>query len=68
MYCVDSDTKERKFFRYTQNQRRKETKHKKYRDIVLEEKEENIDSAERKTIIQWETELSKYNRRSLTIR
>jgi hypothetical protein len=65
LYCVDGDTKERNFFRYTQNQRRKETKHKKYRDIVLEEKEEKIDG---KTIIQWETELSKYNRRSLSIR
>jgi len=32
LYCVDSDDKERNFFRYTQNQRRrKETKYKKYR-------------------------------------
>ena len=28
LYCVDKDTKDRKIFRYTQNQRRKETKEK----------------------------------------
>jgi hypothetical protein len=65
LYCVDGDTKNRNFFRYTQNQRRKETKHKKYRDIILKKKYEKIDG---KTIIEWETELSKYNRKSLTIR
>ena len=45
--------------------RRKETKLKKYRDIVLEKKDEHIEG---KTIIEWETELSLYNRKSLTIR
>lgn len=53
LYCVDGDTKERKFFRYTQDQRRKETKLKKYRDIILEFKKEKIDG---KTVIEWEIE------------
>lgn len=35
LYCVDDDNKDRNFFRYTQNQRRKETKHKKYRNIGI---------------------------------
>jgi hypothetical protein len=64
LYCVDGDTKERLFFRYTQDQRRKETKHKKYRDLILEFKKEKIDG---KTIIELETELSTFNRKSLDI-
>jgi hypothetical protein len=64
LYCVDGDTKERKFFRYTQDQRRKETKLKKYRDLILEFKKEKIDG---KTVIEWETELSKFNRKTLDI-
>lgn len=65
LYCVDGDTKERKFFRYTQDQRRKETKLKKYRDLILEFKKEKIDG---KTVIEWETELSKFNRKTLYIK
>lgn len=57
LYCVDGDNKERNFFRYTQNQRRKETKYKKYRDIILQLKD--------KKVIELETELSKYNRKTL---
>ena len=57
LYCVDSDNKERNFFRYTQNQRRKETKYKKYRNIILQLKD--------KKVIELETELSKYNRKTL---
>ena len=57
LYCVDGDNKERNFFRYTQNQRRKETKHKKYRNIILQLKD--------KKVIELETELSKYNRKTL---
>jgi hypothetical protein len=64
LYCVDGDIKERKFFRYTQDQRRKETKHKKYRDLILEFKKEKIDG---KTIIELETKLSTFNRKSLDI-
>ena len=57
LYCVDGDNKDRNFFRYTQNQRRKETKHKKYRNIILRLKDTKV--------IELETELSKYNRKTL---
>ena len=46
------------------DQRRKETKKKKYSKIQLELKKEKIQG---KTIIEWETELSKLNRKSLNI-
>lgn len=59
LYCVDGDTKERNFFRYTQVQRRKEIKSKKYQKIIMEYKEDKIKG---KTVVEWETELSKYNR------
>ena len=64
LYCVDSDKRDRNFYRYTQNQRRKETKLKKYQNIILEHKNEKIDG---KTIIELETELSLYNRKTLKI-
>ena len=64
LYCIDNNTKERNFFRYTQNQRRKETKEKKYKKIILDCKNEKIND---KTIIQLETEVSKFNRKTLNI-
>ena len=64
VYCVDSDKRNRNFFRYTQNQRRKETKQKKYQKIILEQKQTKIKG---KTIIELETELSNFNRKSLNI-
>ena len=64
IYCVDDDNKKANKFRYSQDQRRKETKKKKYSKIQLELKKEKIQG---KTIIEWETELSKLNRKSLTI-
>ena len=54
LYCVDGDTRDRNFFRYTQDQRRKETKGKKYTEIILEQKQTVIDG---KTIIDWEREI-----------
>jgi len=65
IYCVDDDKKEANKFRYSQDQRRKETKKKKYSKIQLELKKEKING---KTIIEWETELSKLNRKSLNIK
>jgi transposase len=65
IYCVDNDTKEATEFRYTQDSRRKECKIKKYAKIILELKKEKIDG---KTIIEYETELSKLNRKTLTIK
>lgn len=64
IYCVDNSNKEANKFRYSQDQRRKETKKKKYSKIQLELKKEKIHG---KTIIEWETELSKLNRKSLNI-
>ena len=64
IYCVDADNKEANKFRYSQDQRRKETKKKKYSKIQLELKKEKING---KTIIEWETDLSKVNRKSLNI-
>jgi len=64
IYCVDNSNKEANEFRYSQDQRRKETKKKKYSKIQLELKEEKING---KTIIEWETEISKFNRKSLNI-
>jgi hypothetical protein len=64
IYCVDADNKKANKFRYSQDQRRKETKKKKFSKIQLELKQEKING---KTIIEWETELSKFNRKSLNI-
>ena len=52
IYCVDNDNKESNHFRYSQDQRRKEIKKKKYSKIQLELKQEIING---KTIIEWET-------------
>ena len=64
IYCVDTDNKNANKFRYSQDQRRKETKKKKYSKIQLCLKKEKIQG---KTIIEWETELSKLNKKSLHI-
>jgi hypothetical protein len=64
IFCVDKDNKDATKFRYSQDQRRKETKKKKYSKIQLELKQEKIQG---KTIIEWETDLSKQNRETLTI-
>ena len=64
IYCVDGATKEANHFRYSQNQRRKETKMKKYKNIILAMKSNKI---QEKTIIEYETELSSYNRKTLNI-
>ena len=64
IYCVDGDTRNAEKFRYSQDQRRKETKKKKYSKIQLELKQEKLNG---KTIIEWETELSTLNRKSLNI-
>jgi hypothetical protein len=64
IYCVDDDSKDAIVFRYSQNQRRKETKMKKYNNIILAMKTNKIEG---KTIIEYETELSHFNRKSLQI-
>ena len=64
IYCVDDASKDANVFRYSQNQRRKETKMKKYNNIILAMKTNKIKG---KTIIEYETELSHFNRKSLQI-
>ena len=61
LYCVDSDTKDQTKFRYTQDQRRKETKAKKYRDYLQERKQETVDG---KRVEEWEAEMSAFNRKT----
>ena len=62
IYCVNGSTKEANTFRYSQDSRRKETKLKKYSKIILEYKKEKIRG---KTITEYETELSKFNKKTL---
>ncbi len=61
LFCSEIETG--KQFRYTQDQRRKETKVKKYQNILLINK--NSTKIAGKTIVEWETELSNYNRKTL---
>ena len=65
IYCVDADNKDANKFRYSQDQRRKETKKKKYSKIQLKLKREQIEG--HGTIIELETELSKLNKKSLNL-
>jgi len=64
IYCVDGCSKESTTFRYSQDQRRKETKSKKYRNILLRMKHHTIQG---KNIYAYETELSQFNRKTLRI-
>jgi len=64
IYCVDDASKDANVFRYSQNQRRKETKMKKYNNIILGMKTNKIQG---KSVIEYETELSLYNRKTLCI-
>jgi transposase len=64
VYCIANDEEEIKKFRYTQNQRRKETKQKKYRDICDGLKSST--KVDGKTIKEWEAELSSFNRKTLS--
>jgi len=62
IYCVDDASKDANVFRYSQDQRRKETKMKKYNNIILGMKTKKIQG---KSVIDYETELSLYNRKTL---
>lgn len=66
LYCISFtdrlDTSTRKHLRYTQNQKRKETKQKKFSKILEKMKDEKIGN---KNITEYETELSSYSRKCL---
>jgi len=64
IYCVDDASKDANVFRYSQDQRRKETKMKKYNNIILGMKTQKIQG---KSVIEYETELSHFNRKTLHI-
>ena len=64
IYCVDGASKDANVFRYSQNQRRKETKMKKYNNIILAMKTNTIHG---KTITEYETDLSNFNRKTLDL-
>jgi len=64
LYEKGGTTKDATTFRYSQDQRRKETKLKKYNNIILAMKTNKIHD---KTVIDYENELSHYNRKTLDI-
>ena len=61
LYCANEDASEQ--FRYTQNQRRQETKKKKYDQIIQNAK--NHEYVEGRSITQWETELSRHSHKTV---
>ena len=69
IYCVDGTEKYKpngektNVFRYTQNQRRKVSKSKKFRNIIKDKKK--AEKYNEKTVTEIETELSKLNRKTL---
>ena len=64
MFCVSKEGDEIKKFRYTQDQRKKETKQKKYRNICDGLK--STTKVDGKTVKEWEAELSAFNRKTLS--
>ena len=62
LYCANEDASER--FRYTQKQRRQETKKKKYEQIIQNAK--NHELVEGRTITQWETDLTVHNHKTVS--
>jgi hypothetical protein len=67
LYCVDSDKRNQKKFRYSQNARRFETKLKRYRKILQDKKrsEHRNDMVEGRTIMEWEATMSEFNHKTL---
>ena len=62
IYCVDGVSKKSKHFRYSRFQRNEESKLKKYNRLILSKKQES-----EVKIIEYETELSMYNRKTLDV-
>jgi len=63
LFCVNEYGSRK--FRYTQNQRRQETRYKRYKQIILNER--NHSFVEGRTIIEWETDLIHYNHRTVNL-
>ena len=63
LFCVDSDLKTQTQFRYTQDTRRKETRQKKYRDILQSMKRTSI--VDGLTVNEHEAAMSAYDKKTL---
>eukprot|EP00835_Amoeboradix_gromovi_P005779 NODE_583_length_6431_cov_0.491788.p2 type:complete len:247 gc:universal NODE_583_length_6431_cov_0.491788:3943-3203(-) len=66
IFCVDSDQCEQTKFRYTQDTRRKETKFKKYRNLLQEQKRDTVIDGRR--VVEWEADMSAYNKKTLNFK
>jgi hypothetical protein len=62
LYCVDSDQRDQTKFRYSQDTRRKETKFKKYRNLLQSMKRDMVNG---RRVVEWEADLSAYNKKTL---
>jgi len=62
LFCVNKED-DKTTFKYIENQRRQETKAKKYHLIILNEKIHTL--VDDKTVFQWESDLSVYNRKTI---
>jgi hypothetical protein len=66
LYCGSKDKNNKlETFRYTQNQRRLETRNKKYNKITDKISKEKILVSNKKSVKETETELSKFNKKSI---
>ncbi|RLN70472.1 hypothetical protein BBJ28_00018546 [Nothophytophthora sp. Chile5] len=65
LYCVDSDQPDQTKFRYSQDTRRKETKFKKYRNLLQSMKRDVVDG---RRVVEWEADMSAYNKNALNMR
>ena len=63
VFCVDSDQREQTKFRYSQDTRRKETKFKKYRNLLQSQKSDTVIDGRR--VVEWEADMSAYNKKTL---
>ena len=63
LFCSNEDGSQQ--FRYTQNQRRRETDIKRYEQITQKEKKRTHNRVDGRTIQEWETDLSLHNHRTV---
>ena len=64
MNYVDSPDVDKSIYRYTQDTRRKETYVKKHRDYLQQRNQEMVEG---KRVIDWDADLSSYNKRTLDL-
>ena len=64
IFCVDSDQRTQTKFRYSQNTRRKETKFKKYRNLLQTQKRDTM--IDGRPVVDWESDMSFYDKKTLS--